>query len=54
MKVKAHYNGPKWIVESPYKNPNVMYSKPNEIGPQMKKLNDVEVNIFSMSKSIPP
>jgi hypothetical protein len=36
MRVKAHYNGPKWIVESPYTNPNAMYLKPNEIGPKIK------------------
>lgn len=40
--VKKHYDGLKTTIESPC----AMYFQPNEIEPQIKTFNDVEVNIF--------
>ncbi len=40
--MKKHYDGPKTTIESPC----AMYFQPNEIEPQIKTFNDVEVNTF--------
>jgi hypothetical protein len=42
--LKAHYDGPKKTLENPYEYPCIF--KPSEIGPILKHLNVLKINIF--------